>query len=344
MAKKTAPSVDRFAEPGVARQFKHSDGRTYSLEVDGCRVYESWSLASGKGRSNQSTRDDELSAHAFALAKVGELLKKGYREAKSKSQPRYDREADVIEAYHSDLDVNGDRVCDFQPVRGRKNVYSHANISVAEWLITSDDQKRGIRFRAVLWESEMTAAARGKLADRIIDELDARRADIFADEKTPLRKFAFGKRAGQFSHLVVLSPESANETIGRDVSFANPIISRSIFVAFPAFDCEVTGTESVTMAEARTQGRASLPMNTWDREPHPVVDLAYVKKVGELPKFLVYDPNRVDELFSKKALAKSECVELHARNHAGVTRVWTKGSAAPDLVELRAFFGFKKAL
>lgn len=84
---------EHVAEPGTVRQFMHPDGRTCSLEVNGCRVREAWTLATGKGPSSRSTRDDVWNAHAFALDKVRELVKKGYVEGEPRQAHRHDRDA-----------------------------------------------------------------------------------------------------------------------------------------------------------------------------------------------------------------------------------------------------------
>lgn len=335
-------SAGRFAEAGEVRCLTHPDGRTYRLEVDGCRVYESWTIASGKGHANRSTRDDAASAHAFALEKLRALEKKGYVEGESLRRTRYDRDVDVIETFHTDLDHAGKRRHDFAPRPASPHLYAHENASVAEWLITRDDRKRGVRFRAVVYESPLSDAERVAIADRVSAVLLERRAEIFADESTPLRKLALDSPIAGFTHLVVLSPEVANVSISREVNVENPILARSIYAAFPAHDCEVVGDETVAVAEARTTGRGAIPSARWDRAPHPVVDLAYPKKEGERPRFLVYDPREVEERFSHAALAKLPGPALHARNHAGEVRVYAKSAPAPSLAEVRAFFGFAR--
>ncbi|MCA9599811.1 MAG: hypothetical protein KC776_41180 [Myxococcales bacterium] len=337
---KKSPEVPHFADPGTTRQLRHPDGRNYSLEVDGCRVYESWTLASGKGQANRATRDDAPSAHAHALQKLRGLVKKGYVEGAPVVRHRYDRDADVVDTFHTDLDYAGKRRSDFQPVAGRPQVYSFSNISVAEWLVTRDDRKRGVRFRAGLFNSAMDPAVRQAYADRILSELSTRRSEIFDDEATPLRKLPLADPIGRFTHLVVLSPEVANVSISRDVNIANPILGRSVFVAFPAFVSEAVGDETVAVAEARTAGRGAIPMAAWDRDPHPVVDLAYPKKPSETPNFLVYDPDDVERRFGAKAWSKLGSSALHARNHAREVRVFTGDSPAPDIADVRAFFGF----
>jgi len=123
------------------------------------------------------------------------------------------------------------------------------------------------------------------------------------------------------------------------VSFANPAYARSVFKAFPSFDCETIGNESVSVAEARTKGRAPIPTNTWDRRPHPVFDLAVRKKPKGEPDFLVFDPATF-EREGMRAFPLDGAIEVLARNHANEIRAFRPGGPDPDVVELRAWFGF----
>ncbi|MBK6696022.1 MAG: hypothetical protein IPG50_28005 [Myxococcales bacterium] len=329
-------------EPGVQRFFKHTDGRTYTLEVDGCRVYESWTLAAakGKGQRNVATRNDEESAQGFASDKVTALLRKGFVEGKPLEGRRYDTDADVIEVFHNDLDYDGERRSDFQPVAGRAHVHAHSNVSVAEWLVTSDDRRLGILLRCAVWQSKVSPDARAKMADAILDFVTTDRAAIFADRATPLRKRPLRKPIGPFSHLVVLSPQVANVTVSRDVNVENVAIARSVYEVFPAYACEVVGDETLTVAEARTTGRGCIPSAHWDRAPHPVVDLAYLNKPDDSPTFLVFDPDEVEKRFAPTAFKKIKEAAVLARNHAGQVKKLSRTDSPPSLADLRAFFGF----
>lgn len=329
-----------FAPPGLVRSFSHDDGRRYGLEVDGCRVYEQWTLAKGKGQASTSIRDTAVEAHAFALAKARELTQKGFVEGTPREGHRYDRDAELIAVFHSDVDFAGERRHDFQPVAGRSHVHTTQNVSVAQWLVTSDDRRRGILLRALVWQSAMKEGERHAVAEALTAELVRRRAELLADETTPLRKLVLPSPVGRFTHLVVVSPEVASVTVSRDVSYENPAIARSVFVAFPAFDCEATGSETVSVALARIEGRGAIRTNAWDRAPHPVMDLAIVKKAGDAPRFLVHPPSEIQKLFSAAALQKLAGAELHARNHAGEVRVLARGEAPPAIADLRRFFGF----
>ena len=124
----------------------------------------------------------------------------------------------------------------------------------------------------------------------------------------------------------------------RAVNIENPIIARSIFRVFPAFDCEMSGDETPGLADARTTGHGAIPTGDWHRKPHPVVDLAHPKACGA-PKFLVYEPKHLERHLDAAALAKMKEPEVLARNYAGEVRRFAKGES-PDVASLRAFFGF----
>lgn len=332
---------DGVFTPGRARRFVHPKGQTHSVEVADCRVYQGWTVPGKKrGQSSAWTHDDDDAALAIATAKVHELLKKGFVETEGAEGHVFDRDADVVAAFHSDVDYAGERREDFQPVPGKPNVYATPGPpGIHTWLVTRDDRKRAILVRCVSYGSKLGDAERVAMADAVLERLVALREEIFADEKSPLRKIPLQKPIGRFTHLAILSPAAEDLTISRDVSFANHVIGRSVFRAFPIFDCEATGTETVTLAEGRTSGHASLPSSRWDRDPHPVVDLAYLDDPEDPPKFLVFDPKTMEARLGKE-LARMKSAVVLARNYAGEVRRFTRGQAAPDVAELRRFFGY----
>src|SRR5688500_8261246 len=134
------PATPPFPDPTVVRSFTHADGRTYSLQVIDCRVYESWTRAAaartGAGGGNVSTRDSDDDAQSFAGGKVRALLKKGYVEDAPRTGRLADSNADVVEVLRSNVDYKGDPRDDFKPLPDRANVFLATNISVHEWLVT----------------------------------------------------------------------------------------------------------------------------------------------------------------------------------------------------------------
>jgi hypothetical protein len=338
--RKLAPSVDEpFSPPGTRRCFEHPDGRSYGIEVVACRVYESWGSTERRGGANTSTRDDDEDARHFALAKVRSLLKQGYVEVASKpSLLAIDTSADVIDTMRTDVDYRGQTRYDFQPVEGRRGIYSQSNVSVAEWMMTSDDRRLGVLLRCLVYNNPLTPPKRAEMASAILDVLDSRRDEIFRDRVTPLRAFPLPAPIGRFTRLVVLSPTTVNATISRNVNIASHVLAQSLYRAFPAYACEVMGNESVCVAEARCAGRGAIRTNDWTRRPHPVFDLAYLKQAGDQPKFLVFDPAELERRLGANTLAKLSVAEVQARNHAGEVRRFRKGDT-PDMAELRQFFG-----
>jgi hypothetical protein len=155
--------------------------------------------------------------------------------------------------------------------------------------------------------------------------------EILADATTPVRKFPLATPVGRFSHLCVLSPAVVNHPPS--------VISRSMFRAFPAFDCEMRDVDTVTIAEGRTSGHGQLLSNWWNRKPHPVVDLAYLKTPSDEPKFLVYPPREMESRLGG-TLEKLKVAEVRARNWRGDLRSFHKDQTPPDPAELRRFFGF----
>lgn len=321
----------------MRRNFSHADGRTYSLQVVDCRLYESWRSGGKRGGANKSTRDSDQEAIDFAAKKVKKLLAEGYVEGARDPGLVFDTEADVLATFRTDVDYKGDTRYPFAPILGRPFFHAFENGVVREWLMASDDGRRGVTLRTLTKEPGDKFA----MLDVLLDALAERREEIFADRVTALRSFPLPTPVGRLTRLVVLSPSTANVTICRNVNIANHILGRSVYRAFPAYECEITGHETVTEAEARCQGHAPLPSSRWFRDPHPVFDLAYLKKAGAKPKFLIYDPKELDRRFGPDGFARMKEPEVLARNHAGVVRRFVRGAPAPDLEELRAFFGYR---
>jgi hypothetical protein len=337
--RKPRPATPPFPDPAVVRSFTDADGRTYSLQVIDCRVYENWTKAAaartGASGGNVSTRDSDEDAQSFAGNKVRTLLKKGYVEDAPRTGRLADPNADVVEVLRRNVDYKGDPRDDFKPLPDRANVFRTANISVHEWLVTSDDRRRGILLMCKVWESTQPETERETMALALVDLLVAKRDEILADARTPVRKLPLLAPIGRFTHLVVLSPVVENHVVEEKFT-----ISRSLFRAFPAYDCEMGDADTVTLAEARTSGRGALPQNTWDRKPHPVVDIAYLKKATETPAFLVYDPKEMERRLGG-TLTNLKVAEVRARNWRGEVRSFHKGQTPPDRDELRGFFGFE---
>ncbi len=323
-----------FAAPDRIRTFVHPDGRSYELQVIDCRVYESWVNAGHGGGANVSTRDDDDDASDFARKKAASLTKKGYVEGPERSGRVADRSANVVEILRSDLDHAGRPRSDLQPLAGHEHTYACSNVSVGEWVITNDEGTRAILLRCVIHGSTLTPQARDALAQQVLAVLAEQRDAIFADERTPVRAFALGPLGAPFARLIVLSPTVENHVVqGRFT------VSRSVFRAFPAFDCEMREVDSVAVAEARVVGHGALRTSRWDRAPHPVLDLAYVEDASATPTFLVHPPDRLEALLVR-GLATMKTAEVHARNHHGEVRRFVRGQAPPALDELRVFFGF----
>lgn len=335
-ARKKVVENPPFSGPNEERHFAHPDGRTYALQVIDCRVFESWTNKDHGGGSNQSTRDSDGDAQAFAWAKVKGLLKKGFVEGPVKTGRRmHDPNVDVVEVLLRNLTHSGTPVDDFQPLAGRPNVYLATSPFGPTWLFTSDDRRLGIMLRCVRDERSVSDTEHAAMADALVELLVTTRDAIFADATTPLRKIPLVSPIGRFSHLIVLSPVTTNLLVKWQHT-----ISRSVYSVFPAFDCEFTGDESVTVAEGRTQGHASLSSSKWGRAPHPVLDLAYPEKASDTPKFLVYDPKEMEKRLGG-SLAKLKGEEVLARNYAGVVRRFQKNQTPPDVEELRRHFGFQ---
>lgn len=233
-----AESLGTFNAPGVVRCFAHADGRTYDLQVVDCRVYESWVNARGGGGSQPCTRPSDAEAQAHAWKKAQALLKKGFVESDSRPGRVWAHDADVVDTIRSDLNYAGVPREDLRPTQ-RPNLFEERSISSWHWLLTSDDRKRGISLRSVVWQSKLPEAEREAMASVLLSVLEARRGEILADTSTPVRKLALETQVGRFTHLAVSSPTTTNHLVNGRFT-----ISRSVFQAFPIFDCELCSTDS----------------------------------------------------------------------------------------------------
>jgi predicted DNA-binding WGR domain protein len=327
-----------FAPPGTQRTFVHPDGRTYALEVVDCRVLESWTVPGKKGGSSRSTRESDADAHGFALAKVRELEKKGYVEGPSGPGVVIDRACDIVETHAR---VERRKANAWAPVGGRPNTYVSRNVSVEAWLVTNEPRTLGVVVRCALFSVMPPKAPpedeRAAMADAILDVLHARRDEILSGYDIPLRKLRLERPIGRFDHLVVLSPVVHDEILVDESNKGDPVLSRSLFLAFPAFDCEVMGTEHVALAEARTDGPHSIPSSSWSRDPHPVFDVAHPKGASETPRFKVCNPAKPGEWLDARALGKLTTPSVLVRNFRGEVREYARGSEPPAPSELRAW-------
>ena len=321
----------------VSRRLEHPDGRWTEFYVADCRVYTSWGSSSQPGKRHTATKLDDADAVAHARTKLRKAKRDRFVDVGSCDGPSYDRAANVVEVMRSsESPMCGSRF-DYQPVGGHPNVYQfHAVNMVDEWLVCSDDLTRAVLTRVSLRTTQLEASDRNALSQALLDQLVSRRDDILADESTPLRKLTLGSTIGPFTHLVVISPTSY------DFGFY-PELGRSIWFAFPSYNCETTGAESVAEAECRTRGRGSIPHGKWDREPHPVFDLRVVKRLDREARgrFLLNDPAQLERQLSSRALSRLKGEALDVKNFAGQTRRLLRGSEpdAAELADIRAFLG-----
>ncbi len=84
---------------------------------------------------------------------------------------------------------------------------------------------------------------------------------------------------------------------------SNPLIARSVGLAFPAFRCEISPTDTVARAEMRSQ---TIPYADQNRDPFPVLLARYIAH-GELggrskgggKRFLSFKPRDLNGLLAR---------------------------------------------
>lgn len=334
-SRRNAPVASWEAPEGMRRRFEHPSGRWFALQVIACRLYEAWGTAGPKKFASVSTRNDEADAVRGANAKTKKWLAEGFVERPPEPGIRFDRDADVVATFRTARTYDGKTLFDYGPVPGREGVFVERNVAASAWLVVSADGKRAIELRSVL--PKAPAPGRDEMIDALLDSIVARRDEILGDERTPTRKWRLERAIGRFTHLAILSPAAHDHGYFR-------ALGRSLWSAFPCFDCEITGEETVTVAEARCSGHGALPSARWDRAPHPVLDLRTRKRLDrdEDTPFLVYEPRRIAQLLGTAALAKTKGVAIEVRNHAREVRQLARGTVMDDAAwaELTAWLGF----
>lgn len=323
-APKTA-SADAWPE-GFKRRFEHADGRYFTLQWIGARLHEAWGKGA-KGHGATSMRDDADEALKGAEAKVRKWRAEGFVEVASEPGIRFDADADVIETMRSARSYVGEMLFDLRPFEGRTHVFETAHLGGCSWLVCSPGHTRAIEVRTSTRE----------IAAPFLDLLEKERERIFEDASTPVHKWRLAAPIGRLTHGAMLSPEVVNHAYF-------PQLGRSIWAAFPCFDCELVGDESATVADARTRGHGAIPRGSWTRAPHPVLDVRVVKRIDKDEKaaFLVHEPRTFDKLVSTAALAKLRAPAIELRNYAREVRRFAKGEVIDDQkrAELRAWLGF----
>jgi len=301
-------------------------------EAEGHRYYVAWGVLGARGQGMTCTRDSPEECDRMIASKMREKVKAGYVEAptpqarapkaKTKAKmPPTPAEPGVAAqtqdaaspALNAVVDVFMAEVQDyFTPYKmeGLKHCY-HVEGGL-DWfdgyLVAGPTPSIGLIFRV-----KHGTAEPGQV-QRFLEHLEARYDEVFSVEVA--WKFRLDEPIGSFGHALVLSPLAAN-------IYNKGLTKRQLFKALPIFDCEFVGNENVSQAEARTTGRACIPTSTWNRKPHPVVDMTTQAPGKKKSKLLIYDP-RVLGNFVKGTDAKPGAI-LEVHNYRGAVARVTRG-------------------
>lgn len=260
-----------------ARYFEKSSGGVvwrWQISREGIRCRMTWGQAGGQSRSSSMTLDDEAQAERHFNKKVSEKKRQGYTEVAPGAAAELVSTASGLTAAASLLDVM--RVHEEQRYEGAWDFYwtgyepvdscdrafvkfhdfSGGPGSFYEYLVLSEDERRGLRF--VVKKPGRDPGAVEALLDFVRPRL-ALAFDGPSHHKVPLPS-----PVGRFDHVLFCAPSlCGNRYDGR------------LGEAIPVLDCEISDEDTESVVEARLRGRGSMPSTTWDREPFPVTDLKF---------------------------------------------------------------------
>lgn len=279
----------------------------WEIRREGIRCAMAWGREGGRRQGSTMTLDDEAHAQRHLERKVREKLRKGYVEA----PPRPSVVMETGETEHRDarlFDLMKEALRrQYLPVDGRDEVYLlHFPFAggpgpFREYILLRDQQRSAVRLIV------KDGGAGPDEREAFLDFLDTRR-DLAFDGRSH-HKIALPAPVGRFTHALLCSPALGwSEIPGR------------IAAAFPIFDCEIGDADTEVLVDARIKGRDSLPHSTWNRSPHPVIDLRFDlrpdkaetftqsnrPRLSQVGKFKVYSRETLDSLVQMLAEATAD--------------------------------------
>ncbi|WP_067485974.1 hypothetical protein [Actinomadura hibisca] len=297
----------------------------WRIRQEGIRCFMQWGHGTERAHGSTSmTLDDERMAARHLQRKVRERERKGYADAGVETVKPRRSPGPPLEGR--------------EPVAGREGVYvQHFPFEggpgpFRDYLVMCGD---GHALTLIVKDPGYDADAMSTLLDFLEP-----RCDLAFDGRSH-HKVALPEPILGFTHALFCSPALAGGVYA----------GQGVGKVFPIFDCEIAGTDTEVLVEARIRGRDSLPFSTWDREPHPVRDFRYEiasasgepfgytgRTVLRDPKFKAYGrPVMLAERLDLLPLATPDSW-LEIRSHRGATRTVTPADHTPALAaELETF-------
>jgi tetratricopeptide (TPR) repeat protein len=264
------------------RYFEKREGSrvtNWQIEQEGVRYSVGWGVDDGQTTGQSMTCQTVEEASAAVARKLRAKLREGFVEifpAHTKKRQRARKLKPVLDAYASHA-----KKFDFVvlPLPGLQRSYQvFGGLGFSEYLMIGPNDETG------LWFAVKEGTTDERQVQRFMTFLEARHAEVFAVEV--VWKVRLPKPIGVFDHALIASPEVANV-------YHEGLTQRQLFMAFPIHDCEFRGDENVGASEARIHGRGSIPTSTWNRKPHPVLDMCVQSAAAKKPaKRLIFDPSR----------------------------------------------------
>lgn len=275
------------------RYFEKREGSrvtNWQVEQEGVRYFVAWGVDDGQTTGQTMTCQTVEEASEAVARKLRAKLRAGFVEifpAHTKKRERARKLKPVLDAYA----VHAKKL-DFQVrqlPRLQRSYQVFGGLGFSEYLLIGPSDDIGLRFAV----EEGTADERQ--VQRFMAFLEARHAEVFAVET--VWKVRLPTPVGAFDYALIASPEVAN-------LYHEGLTQRQLFAALPIHDCEFTGDETVGAANARLDGRGSIPTSTWNRKPHPVLDMRIQSAAAKKPaQRLIFDPSRGEPADTLKHLA-----------------------------------------
>jgi len=298
------------------RYFEKRGGPTvafWQIEQEGVRYLVAWGTVGSRGQGGTYTRDSEADCARMVERKIREKLAAGFVEvprAPAAVAPARELES-VLGAYaaHAAKFAFGT----VKKLPGLERSYHVlGGLGFEEYVLLGPTETTGLWFvvKAASWDEE--------LVRRFLRQLEARHAEVFAVEVA--WKLRLDEPVGALDHALILAPVVARVAM-------KGLASTQLFQGLPIYDCEFRGDESIAEAEARTKGRGCIPTSTWNRAPHPVLDMRVQSSATKAKsKLLIYPPDQIAP-FVRRVASLSPGSFLEVRSYRGELCRVTRGEA-----------------
>ena len=301
----------------MRRYFEKQTGKKvawWEIELRGVRYDVAWGTLGARGRGMTCTRHSEDDAKRMMEQKIRAKVKAGYvekpppkgtDEGVEEAAPTPRPLSPVLDAHLVDAAKYR-----FEPRKLDGLEHAHhvsGGLGFEEFILVGPDPNYAV------WFVVKEASYDPKHVHAFMRFLESHHERVFAVEVA--WKTKLDEPIGPFGHALVVAPVAAQ-------IYTKGLTMTQQFRALPIYDCEFRGDESITEADARTNGRGCIPHSRWDRAPHPVFDVRLQEpKKRKKKHFLIFPPEKAPRLVARLSKLRENST-MDVRNFRGdVARV-----------------------